>query len=96
MQCWCGLHGSAFVAPLQAAPTPTPTACLVHRAVASCPVAVALAGAVVITAAMATAVIQAMRQLDSCQLVPDLVQTHGVVNGYSPQALQAEQQCQDV
>ena len=66
------------MAPLLTAPTPTG---LVHRAVASCPVAVALARAVVITATMATAVIQAMRQLDSCQLVSDLVQAHGVVNG---------------
>ena len=33
---------------------------------------------------MATAVIQAMRQLDSCQLVPNLVQAHGVVDSYSP------------
>lgn len=80
MQCLCGLHGSALVASLLAAPT----AGLVHRAVASCPVAVALAGAVVITTTMATAVIQAVRQLDSCQLIPDLVQAHGVVNGYSP------------
>ena len=61
---------------------------LIDRAIATSPVVIAVAGAIAVTPPIPTAVMQAVRQLDGCQVVANLIETHGIIDGYPPQVLQ--------
>ncbi len=59
----------------------------IHRAVAAGPVVLAVADGIITAGAMACAVVQAATLLGGGQIVAQLIDAHGIVDGGSPDAL---------